>query len=290
MYSMIKAVSFDVWFTIIYTNPIMDQQVNEIRKRGLIKLFEQYKVPIKSNEIISILNSAKKAIIKEKMEQGYIDFSNRDVQIPRVLNYMLSNIDSAHIKYDSKQNINMIDSFFTIITNAFVKLNPLLVPKIKQAIRYVRDQHLKMGIISNTGLTGGESLRKILIRYNLLQFFETTIFSDEAEALKPNPKIFDLISTKFNLNPSEIVHIGDTIDTDIAGARKSGFHEGILFLGVYDDRYQSRPLEEAFREYHPRYVIDDYTDFPSVLDAINKGKHTFRVIHNKKLRQRLNLN
>ena len=107
--------------------------------------------------------------------------------------------------------------------------------------------------------------------------------------MKPNPKMFKILVENLQVESLEVIHVGDTIFADIVGARKAEFHEGILFLGAFDDQYQNRNLENDFDEFKPCFVIDDYNDFPAVLRAIHKGEQSFMKIHNKMLRKRLNI-
>jgi FMN phosphatase YigB (HAD superfamily) len=286
---MIKAVSFDFWFTIISTDQKMDDEVNETRREGLEKLFKHYGIPINSEEIIPKMQQAKKNIIKMKNEQDYIDFSSRDIQIPYILEFMSPEIPVFLTRAKPILKKKLLDSVSEIITEALLSHNPPLIPFIEKTVLYVKDQGFQLGIVSNTGLTKGKSLKKILEHYKILHHFDSTIFSDEVELMKPNPKIFQSLSKDLEIAPSEIIHVGDTIFTDIVGARKAGFHEGILFLGAYDNNYQYRNLENDFEKFNPRYIIDDYQDFPEVLTAIMHGKSNFLKIRNQNTRKRLKL-
>ena len=286
---MIKAVSFDFWFTITSITPENDMKVNEIRKKGLVKLFKEYGITMKAEEIIPKLYQAKKNIIKMKKEQGYVDFSSRHIQIPYLLEFMSSEMPLYLSRSKPILKERLLDSFSEIVTTALLSHLPLLIPNVNQAIEHVKDLDLKLGIVSNTGLTKGKSLRKILEYYNVLHHFDSIIFSDEVELMKPNPKMFKILVDELKLEPSEIVHVGDTIYADIVGARKAGLHEGIVFLGAFDDQYQYRNLEKDFEEFKPRYIIDDYRDFPELLSAIASGKPSFLKVRNPDIRKRLKL-
>ncbi|MBC2608209.1 HAD-IA family hydrolase [Pelagicoccus albus] len=65
------------------------------------------------------------------------------------------------------------------------------------------------------------------------QVVEETGFSDKFDALfisseigfeKPDPKIFQHCQRELNLAPHEILHVGDSLQHDIEGARNSGWH------------------------------------------------------------------
>ncbi|TFG17873.1 MAG: HAD family hydrolase [Promethearchaeota archaeon] len=286
---MIKAVSFDFWFTIASIDKNMDNKINEIRKRRLITLFERYRIPIKSEEIIPRLLKAKNHIRRMKKEKGDVDFSNRHIGVPIIFEYMVPEIQVYLSRVKPPLKVKLLDEFSDILSNALISCHPPLTPDVDKAIEYAKLKGFKVGIVSNTGLTGGKSLRKVIDQYKILHFFDETAFSDEVGLQKPNPKIFENLASKLKIDVSEILHVGDTIFADIVGARNAGLHEGILYLGVFDDNYQERKLEEDFLEFKPRYVIDDYRDFPETLNAIVHGKTSYLKIHNKKIRNRLQL-
>jgi HAD superfamily hydrolase (TIGR01549 family) len=78
-----------------------------------------------------------------------------------------------------------------------------------------------MGILTN-GLK--EAQRPRLIKTDLISFFKDIIVSDEVGISKPNPDIFYLAKQKTgNLNPENILLVGDNPITDIKAAQKSGF-------------------------------------------------------------------
>ena len=78
---------------------------------------------------------------------------------------------------------------------------------------------LKLGIISNWD----DRLRPLLSALGLSTFFETIVISCEAGCCKPDPAIFVRAAASLRFPPNEILHIGDTPSTDVAGARAAGF-------------------------------------------------------------------
>jgi HAD superfamily hydrolase (TIGR01549 family) len=109
-------------------------------------------------------------------------------------------------------------------------------------------QRYRLGLISDTGLTPGRVLRKILHRDGLLPCFRALTFSDETGATKPLPDQFLRTLTILESLPEEAAHVGDLPETDIAGARAVGMR-AVLFLGV-SHRHDGQLLADAtFEEY-----------------------------------------
>jgi putative hydrolase of the HAD superfamily len=81
---------------------------------------------------------------------------------------------------------------------------------------------VRLALICNTGRTPGTMLRIVLARLGLSGFLSVLTFSDEVGLRKPHPEIFLRTLAALGVSPSDAVHVGDDVTTDIAGARKVG--------------------------------------------------------------------
>jgi len=59
-------------------------------------------------------------------------------------------------------------------------------------------------------------------RFEVLRLFEGAIVSGDERLLKPSREIFDLLTTRFGLAPSETIFIDD-VPANVEGARAAGF-------------------------------------------------------------------
>jgi len=80
----------------------------------------------------------------------------------------------------------------------------------------------KLGIISDTGVTPGNQIRRLLDNYGILSFFTTTVFSDETMVCKPRREAFESALKGLNVTPGEALHVGDLLRTDVTGAKAAG--------------------------------------------------------------------
>lgn len=119
---------------------------------------------------------------------------------------------------------------------------PQAVPGVGEVLPRLSARY-RMGIISDTGLTPGRVLRKVLERDDLLRHFKVLTFSDETGATKPLPQQFTRTLEILETSPEKAAHIGDLPETDLAGAQGVGMRS-ILFLGV-SDRQDGIPLADA---------------------------------------------
>jgi 2-haloalkanoic acid dehalogenase type II len=56
----------------------------------------------------------------------------------------------------------------------------------------------------------------------LAAYFERALAAREAGMLKPDPRIFALLLERAGLEPQRVLHVGDDVVADVAGARRAG--------------------------------------------------------------------
>ena len=74
------------------------------------------------------------------------------------------------------------------------------------------------------------------------------VSADTARAYKPRREIFDEALRVSGCTPDEAVHIGDSYDTDVVGARGAGIKPVLLLRGrerQHDDTDAADDLEQA---------------------------------------------
>ena len=86
-------------------------------------------------------------------------------------------------------------------------------------LTHLRQRGFSLAVLSNFDFR----LRSLLNQLELASNFDIIVVSGELGIEKPDPKIFDVILKHFDLtNPTEILHIGDSVRKDYLGARDYG--------------------------------------------------------------------
>jgi putative hydrolase of the HAD superfamily len=210
----IKHISLDVWQTLIHSNL-------EFRK--------------KRNELLADHFNIKKPF-------GFVETAakTRQAWCTQVNELVGKNLDSFEIvllilqdcAIDSKSiSIDLYAKFYTQMETLFLEHPPVLAEQqLFLWLTQVRQHNISVSLLSNTGLIKGETLNKFFQRLNLN--FDFALYSDEIGFSKPNPKAFDLVYQKSraikNLLPKEIVHVGDNLNADYAGALAVGFQAQLI--------------------------------------------------------------
>jgi putative hydrolase of the HAD superfamily len=88
------------------------------------------------------------------------------------------------------------------------------------ALTALASRGIRLGVISNWD----ERLRGLLRKLKLDGYFETLTISREVGFAKPSQVIFRQAAAELDLRPGAILHIGDSFEMDVSGARAAGFH------------------------------------------------------------------
>jgi putative hydrolase of the HAD superfamily len=91
-------------------------------------------------------------------------------------------------------------------------------PDAVPALTALRNRDLRLVVVSNWDC----SLPRVLEGCGLGEMLEGTITSAEVGARKPDPAIFERALELADCEPAEVLHVGDTAEEDVAGARAAG--------------------------------------------------------------------
>jgi len=125
-----------------------------------------------------------------------------------------------------------------------ILLSPLY-PETRGVLADLRSRSYRIGLVSNAT----DDLLPRLAALGLTQWFDAVTYSQEARAEKPNPAIFELAMRKIGCLRSEVIHVGDRPEADVAGARAAGI------TPVLVDRQGTHPTEDCVRIQNLREVL-----------------------------------
>lgn len=107
--------------------------------------------------------------------------------------------------------------------------------------------HFKLGLLSN-GNTYPE-------RCGLEDRFAFVVFSQDVQVEKPHPKIFEITAQQAGCEFSQMLHVGDSLDNDVAGAQNVGISAVWL----------NREREKNDTEIRPDYEISSLNEITTIL-------------------------
>jgi putative hydrolase of the HAD superfamily len=204
----ILAVSFDLWGTLIKSNP-------EYRKERTkyIQLHTDMPAPIID---VTIAN------IKRDIDTGVEKFG---------FHYESLDVYSMIHKQCKIKNITPEDLYHDCAA-LFIKTMPVLIPGVDEVIKKLHADGYKIYLSSNTVLIDGKYLTVVLDKLGILQYFTKTIFSNEIRVSKPNPAFFKAVHMHSGMLTEQIIHVGDNAITDAQGSTDYGFRKYLLSGGL----------------------------------------------------------
>ncbi len=119
-----------------------------------------------------------------------------------------------------------------------------VAPGAIRSLARLRDEGLRLGIVSNVLHETPEGLRLLLERRGLLGLFARTVLSSEHPWAKPRPEPFRLALSGLGARPEAGAHVGDLL-YDVVGARRAGLLP-VLYTGLH--RLEPQPLRRLARK------------------------------------------
>jgi HAD superfamily hydrolase (TIGR01549 family) len=111
-----------------------------------------------------------------------------------------------------------------------VEIRPDLIPGIAEALAEIHGRY-RTCIVSDAIVSPGRCLRQLLASYDLARHFDGFAFSDEVGHSKPHKSMFNSAARQMGVAVEEMVHIGDRDHNDVKGPQKLGM-KAILFTAT----------------------------------------------------------
>jgi len=199
---MIQAITFDLWNTLFkyksYSKLRIQELFRYLHEKEFSVPFEKFKNAFDNKFHFS-------EVTFEEIEFRHIYTEQRISSVLNEINFELHQRDLDVIKEE--------------LESMMLQDPPTLKKGVKSTLEALAPD-FKIGLISNTGVTPGSIISEVLERYEILQYFDETIYSDETGYFKPHPKMFEIPLEKFNCKPQNAIHVGDMLETDVRGAKE----------------------------------------------------------------------
>lgn len=231
---MVQHLSFDLWLTLIKSNPQFKQRRAEF-------IAERYNpLGLSSILVFNIIRNIDKAC--DRMNEN----SGKKV----ATEFMYSSILNE-LGYDALLiNDNLLAEIKSHINELFYEYQPsLLNDDILKILTHFKSDGFSMNISSNTGFIEGYCLVKSSNLAELFRFFDFLVFSDEINASKPSSEFYEIVFRQTKFKKNEIIHIGDNYNADYIGAKNFGFNALLIENSEYSIELIKREIDEKNRNF-----------------------------------------
>ena len=238
---MIQAIMFDLWNTLIINKSYSKQRVER-----LFQFLQERDISLSFEELTTAYDRRfhLTEVTFEEIEFRHIYTEDRILNVLTELNIVISKDDLDIIKQD--------------LESLMLQDPPLLKTSVKKSLEILASNY-QIGLISNTGVTPGRVLCKVLDGHKILDLFDVTVFSDETGYFKPHLKMFEIPLKKLNCKSENAIHVGDMLETDIKGAND------IQMTSVwFNDANKMNPLGIT-----PDYEIKEMFEIMEIINEIS---------------------
>ena len=94
----------------------------------------------------------------------------------------------------------------------------------------LRSRGLRLAVLGNTLFWSSAATRSVLERA-LPGAFDAMVFADEVGYSKPDVRAFEAALSRLGVGPSEAMHVGDRVDEDVGGALAAGMAAALIRRG-----------------------------------------------------------
>lgn len=112
------------------------------------------------------------------------------------------------------------------------------------ALKLLRSRGCRLGVISNFD----SRLEDVLSGLGIGSYFERVIFSWQVRSAKPDGRIFRHALALMGVGPPDALHVGDSLDEDVRGARGAGMRAVLLDRSGRHRRWHGGPRIESLDE------------------------------------------
>jgi putative hydrolase of the HAD superfamily len=209
---MIDTVTFDLWNTLISNIPQDYSKYRQRRVRNLTRVLHEHGKEVESDLVAEAYRKG-----FEKCTQTWernLDFSTEEQ-----LRIMFGFLAGEGLK---QLPANLMPELVEAYVSPILEEPPVVIDGAREILIHAESRGYKVGLICNTGTTPGRTIRVLLERLDMIDYFGVTTFSNELGIRKPDPRIFLHTLRQLESKPENSVHVGDLIDVDVLGAKNVG--------------------------------------------------------------------
>ena len=233
MIGNIKAVTFDLWQTLIVEDHEINQRRAQLRIDRVSDALKAADRPFPEQELWRAFNEC-------VSHCGEFRLKGREVSFDRQIDIFLEHLQPKLPEQLSTAQKHAVREAYDL---AFLDAALPADPAAKSVLTALKSRGCSLGLISNTAMTSGATFRVHLERLGLLKYFDALVFSDEAGFAKPSGKVFQMALVALGVPPETAVHVGDDRAADVGGALKAGLRAVWVARppDSYDEPYAYQP-------------------------------------------------
>lgn len=165
-----------------------------------------------------------------------------------------------------------------------IRIPGINVPEFMKRLELMIPEYINKGILDNVsdynlktllnlkakgktiGMLTGRSLmelKHVLSKDNpLSDIFSLSQYKDNSKYQKPDPRVFDIFFSTFNVKPSEVLYIGDSINDGVASNEAQ-----IHFIASLESKNRTK---EDFNDVKVEYFVNKFTELEEIINKLDQ--------------------
>lgn len=139
--------------------------------------------------------------------------------------------------------------------STYVSEKSELYPNVKQTLETLKAQGYILVVITNKPT---KLVKPVLSAFDIYALFDETLGGQSVPKIKPDPYPILYICEKFNIQPSEMLFVGDS-ENDVIAAKAAGCE----VVGLTYGYNYNIPISES----EPDYLCDDFAEVLDIVSA-----------------------
>jgi len=212
-----RALSLDLWFTLLYYTPERDDQWRKDRAlllRDSLRTQDRRQIDVGTVE--GAIDSVHSALRAEQREPITLD--------PERIIPLYAKASDAEL------TVPLVEFARAYSAVGLREHPPIPNPEAVAIVKVLTERKIPVIPITNTARRG--STWREYLRDQVGLEFRHVISSCDCGAAKPDPAIFREAARRIGLAPGEILHVGDSWALDVEGALRAGFG-AMLYRGLW---------------------------------------------------------
>jgi putative hydrolase of the HAD superfamily len=250
MSNSIKAVSFDLWDTLVDDDSDeAKRQARGLRSKPLERRYLLWEAlnrrePI-SEELVNAAFDAADAAFNKAWKGHSITWKVAD-RLARALVELDRTLPDGDL-------VKLADD----LGRMEVDIPPDPIDGVFDGLEALSERY-KLSIVSDAIVTPADGLRRMMDSHGLAKFFQGFAFSDEVGHSKPHADIFQSAARQLGVDVKEMVHVGDRDHNDIKGPQALGM-KAVLFTATRDDDRDTTTADA---------ICECFADLPGVIEGL----------------------
>ena len=226
-------VTFDLWQTLTLDHRELGLARAQIRLEGTRNVLARFGEDYDLEHIREAYRTCYRQC--REIRNEHLDVSFRE-QVEMFIN-------NISVDLVDRLDRDTVEEIVRVYADSFLVHPPIVHTDALTVLRDLKAMGLRLGLISNTGMTPGSTFRAFLETKGMLGYFDALTFSDEVKLAKPGKEIFLMTLRSMGVTPAQAIHVGDHLVNDVIGAKQCGL-KTVWITGFYDGEGPSGPDSE----------------------------------------------